>query len=116
MTDLTKELDMVREKWTKSREEAAKTEEEMIMAKALLKQKEAELNQAMEVRMFFQGQRYTARSHSRKFQGLFSGFWSCQVFANSIMIIFPRAAPVPPRAREGACNFFFFSFQAELGH
>ena len=49
MTDLGKELDMVREKWTKSREEAAKTEEEMIMAKALLKQKEAELNQAMEV-------------------------------------------------------------------
>ena len=49
MTDLTKELDMVREKWTKSREEAAKKEEEMIMSKALLKQKEAELNQAMEV-------------------------------------------------------------------
>ena len=49
MTDLGKELDMVREKWTKSREEAAKKEEEMIMSKALLKQKEAELNQAMEV-------------------------------------------------------------------
>ena len=53
MTDLGKELDMVREKWTKSREEAAKTEEEMIMAKALLKQKEAELNQAMEARSMY---------------------------------------------------------------
>ena len=58
MTDLGKELDMVREKWTKSREEAAKTEEEMIMAKALLKQKEAELNQAMEVCIGFRF-RYT---------------------------------------------------------
>ena len=55
MTDLTKELDMVREKWTKSREEAAKKEEEMIMSKALLKQKEAELNQAMEVSEYVLG-------------------------------------------------------------
>ena len=58
MTDLTKELDMVREKWTKSREEAAKKEEEMIMSKALLKQKEAELNQAMEVSEYVWGGHY----------------------------------------------------------
>ena len=49
MEDMTKELETVREKWTKSREEAAKRDEEQIMVKALLKQKEVELNQAMEV-------------------------------------------------------------------
>ena len=49
MADMTKELEGLREKWTKSREEAAKTDEELIMAKALLKQKESELSQAMEV-------------------------------------------------------------------
>ena len=49
MADMTKELEVLREKWTKSREEAAKTDEELIMAKALLKQKESELGQAMEV-------------------------------------------------------------------
>ena len=52
MADMTKELEVLREKWTKSREEAAKTDEELIMAKALLKQKESELGQAMEVNIW----------------------------------------------------------------
>ena len=53
MADMTKELEVLREKWTKSREEAAKTDEELIMAKALLKQKDSELAQAMEVNKDF---------------------------------------------------------------
>ena len=39
----------MRDKWTKSRDEAAKKEEELIVVKALLKQKEVELQQALEV-------------------------------------------------------------------
>ena len=49
MAEMTREFETLREKWSKSREEGAKTDEELIMAKALLKQKEVELNQAMEV-------------------------------------------------------------------
>ena len=40
----------MRDKWTKSRDEAAKKDEENIVVKALLKQKEVALQQALEVR------------------------------------------------------------------
>ena len=39
----------MRDKWTKSRDEAAKKDEENIVVKALLKQKEVALQQALEV-------------------------------------------------------------------
>ena len=39
----------MRDKWTKSRDEAAKKDEELIVVKALLKQKEVSLQQALEV-------------------------------------------------------------------
>ena len=46
---MSRELEAMRDKWTKSRDEAAKKEEEIIVIKALLKQKEVELQQANEV-------------------------------------------------------------------
>ena len=49
IAELTRELEAVRDKWTKSRDEAAKKEEELIVVKALLKQKEVALQQALEV-------------------------------------------------------------------
>jgi hypothetical protein len=49
MEDNTKEMEVVREKWTKCRDQEAKKEEELIVANALLKQKEVALNQALEV-------------------------------------------------------------------
>ena len=49
IAELTRELETVRDKWTKSRDEAAKKEEELIVVKALLKQKEVALQQALEV-------------------------------------------------------------------
>ena len=40
----------MRDKWTKSRDEAAEKEEELIVVKAMLKQKEVALDQALEVK------------------------------------------------------------------
>lgn len=48
--ELTRELEAMRDKWTKSRDEAAKKEEELIVVKAMLKQKEVALDQASEVK------------------------------------------------------------------
>ena len=42
----------MRDKWTKSRDEAAKKDEELIVVKAVLTQKEVALQQALEVRVF----------------------------------------------------------------
>ena len=55
----------MRDKWTKSRDEAAKKEEELIVVKALLKQKEVSLHQAAEVRQkfLFLGKVSFARPH-----------------------------------------------------
>ena len=47
--ELTRELEAMRDKWTKSRDEAAKKEEELIVVKALLKQNEVALQEALEV-------------------------------------------------------------------
>ena len=49
IAELTRELEAMRDKWTKSRDEAAKKDEELIVVKALLKQKEVSLQQALEV-------------------------------------------------------------------
>ena len=43
----------MRDKWTKSRDEAAKKDEELIVVKALLKQKEVSLQQALEVSTYY---------------------------------------------------------------
>ena len=48
--ELTRELEAMRDKWTKSRDEAAEKEEELIVVKAMLKQKEVALDQALEVK------------------------------------------------------------------
>ena len=50
IAELTRELDTMRDKWSKSRDEAAKKEEELIVVKALLKTKEVALQGAQEVR------------------------------------------------------------------
>ena len=49
IAELTRELDTMRDKWSKSRDEAAKREEELIVVKALLKTKEVALYGAQEV-------------------------------------------------------------------
>ena len=49
IAELTRELDTMRDKWSKSRDEAAKREEELIVVKALLKTKEVALHGAQEV-------------------------------------------------------------------
>ena len=51
IAELTRELDTMRDKWSKSRDEAAKKEEELIVVKALLKTKEVALQQAQEVNL-----------------------------------------------------------------
>ena len=51
IAELTRELDAMRDKWSKSRDEAAKKEEELIVVKALLKTKEVALQQAQEVNL-----------------------------------------------------------------
>ena len=52
IAELTRELDTMRDKWSKSRDEAAKKEEELIVVKALLKTKEVALQGAQEVSFF----------------------------------------------------------------
>ena len=51
----------MRDKWTKSRDEAAKKDEELIVVKALLKQKEVSLQQALEVSTYIRSDTMKSR-------------------------------------------------------
>ena len=65
----------MRDKWTKSRDEAAKKDEELIVVKALLKQKEVALQQALEVSKFLAAR----RSQRQPWEPLFS-YGPSQIF------------------------------------
>ena len=61
IAELTRELEAMRDKWTKSRDEAAKKDEELIVVKALLKQKEVSLQQALEVSTYIRSDTMKSR-------------------------------------------------------